>query len=94
MELYFGGPGNYDLNTCLPPGTDGFQLEVAPSGRLVLPCCEYESSTECQDQSLTLVAQERSTTRRVPPPPAGPPVLPSVILDNFDLAAPPGLQTI
>ena len=90
MELYFGGPGNYDLNTGLPPGTDGFQLEVAPSGHLVLPCCQYEGSTERQGESLTLVTQERSKTRRVPPPPAGPPVLPSVILNNYNLAPQPG----
>ncbi len=92
MELYFCGPGDYDITSGLPPGTDGFQLEVAPSGHLVLPCCEYESGTVNQDHSLILVTQERSHGRRVPPPPTRPPVLPPVT-ENLDLAPPPCLMT-
>jgi len=93
MELYFGGPGDYDLTTSMPPGTDGLQLEVAPSGHLGLPCCEYESGTTSQYHSLTSVTQARSSTRRVPPPPNRPPVLPPVILESLSLMPPPGLQT-
>ena len=37
MELHFCGPGDYDLGKALPPGTDTFQLEKAPSGHMVLP---------------------------------------------------------
>ena len=29
-QLYFLGPGDYDLLRALPPGTDTFQLETAP----------------------------------------------------------------
>jgi hypothetical protein len=94
MELYFCGPGDYDLTSGLPPGTDGFQLEVAPSGHLVLPCCEYESGTVSEDHSLTLVTQESRHGRRVPPPPTRPPVLPPVAFENLHLAPPPGLRTV
>ena len=92
MELYFVGPGDYDLQSCLPPGSDGFQLEVAPSGHLVLPCCEYASGTASQDHSLTLVTQEGRQSRGIPPPPRGPPVLPTIISESLVLTTPPGLQ--
>ena len=94
MELYLCGPGDYDLQSCLPPGSDGFQLEVAPSGHLVLPCCEYASGTASQDHSLTLVTQEGRQTRRIPPPPRGPPVLLTIISESLVLAPPPGLQQL
>ena len=41
LRLYFCGPGKYDLNAVLPPGTESFQCELAPSGHIVLPCGEY-----------------------------------------------------
>ena len=57
--LYFCGPGDSEMEKSLPPGTDKFQLELAPSGHLVLPCCEYggSSSTTASDYSLTLVTK-------------------------------------
>ena len=42
LQLHFCGPGDYDLVRHLPPGTETFQCEIAPSGHLVIPCCEYE----------------------------------------------------
>jgi len=39
--LYFPGPGDVDLSRAMPCGTDAFQLEEAPSGHMVLPCCEF-----------------------------------------------------
>eukprot|EP00974_Lingulodinium_polyedra_P104496 10115224-Lingulodinium_polyedra.AAC.1 len=38
LRLHFCGPGDYDMERTLPEGTDSFQLELAPSGHLVLPC--------------------------------------------------------
>ena len=32
MLMYFVGPGDYDLSRSLPPGTDCYQCELAPSG--------------------------------------------------------------
>ena len=58
MQLFFLGPGDYNLPQALPPGTDGFGLEVAPSGHLVLPCCEYTDSTSYDQHSLTLMSRE------------------------------------
>ena len=74
MELHFVGPGDYDLSKVLPPGSDTFQLELAPSGHLVLPCSEF-SGDVAEDHSLTLVTRSssRSPSTRVPPPPAAPP---------------------
>jgi len=42
LQLHFAGPGDYNLTQHLPPGTETFQCEIAPSGHLVLPCCEYK----------------------------------------------------
>ena len=36
LRLYFCGPGDYELNREMPPGTDTYQLELAPSGHIVL----------------------------------------------------------
>ena len=41
LHLHLCGPGQYDLLPALPPGTESFQCELAPSGHLVLPCSEY-----------------------------------------------------
>jgi hypothetical protein len=64
LKLYFCGPGDYELGTGLPPGTDRFQCELAPLGHLVHPCCEYEASTASSDHTLTLVTEtQRGITR-------------------------------
>lgn len=42
LELHFQGPGRQPLRQHLPAGTETFPLELAPSGHMVLPCCEYE----------------------------------------------------
>ena len=58
MDLHFCGPGDYDLLKALPPGTHTFQLELAPSGHMVLPCCEFPSSSDTaspEDYTLTLM---------------------------------------
>jgi len=41
-KLHFLGPGDYDLAPALPAGTETFQLTVAPSGHLLLPCDHYQ----------------------------------------------------
>ena len=41
-KLHFLGPGDYDLMPALPAGTETFQLTVAPSGHLLLPCDHYQ----------------------------------------------------
>jgi hypothetical protein len=41
LQLHFLGPGDCDLTTVLPPGTESYQCELAPSGHMVLPCGEY-----------------------------------------------------
>ena len=41
LQLHLCGPGDYDLIPALPPGTESFRCELAPSGHLVLPCAEY-----------------------------------------------------
>ena len=42
-KLYFMGPGGYNLDQAMPPGTDIIQCETAPSGHIILPCCEYDA---------------------------------------------------
>jgi len=41
-RLYFLGEGDFDLPAALPPGTECYQLETAPSGHLILPMNNYE----------------------------------------------------
>jgi hypothetical protein len=87
LKLFFCGPGDYDLPRGMPPGADSFQCEIAPSGHLVIPCCEYEGAALDNDHTLTLVSNRRRNDdngvggsssaglppRRVPPPPVAPP---------------------
>ena len=35
LKMYFAGPRECDLGRALPPGTDCFQCELAPSGHMV-----------------------------------------------------------
>ena len=41
LKMYFVGPGDYDLDKSLSPGTVSFELEMAPSGHLLLPCSNF-----------------------------------------------------
>ena len=43
LKLYFCGPADYNVAGSLPEGTDAFQLEISPSGHIVLPCCEFQA---------------------------------------------------
>ena len=43
LTLYLAGPGDYNLIDQLPPGTEAIQCELAPSGHLVIPCCNYKA---------------------------------------------------
>jgi hypothetical protein len=92
MQLHFCGPGDYDLPSTLPPGTDSFQLELAPSGHLVLPCCEYGSSSQASDSSLTLVTGSPARRRCPPPAPQQPP--PLVPAATADVPPPPGFSSL
>ena len=85
LKLYFLGPGDYDLARGLPPGTDCFQCELAPSGHLVIPCCEFTSGSQTSESTLTLVTRHH-TIPRVPPPPPDPPRLTAVTRSS---SAPP-----
>ena len=93
-KLYFMGPGDHDLEKAMPPGTDVFQLETAPSGHSVLPCCEFSSASGSTEHTLTLItnrgeATNRRTTPGLPPPPATPPVLPVTASRSEFLVPPP-----
>ncbi len=80
LKMYFCGPGDYDVATALPPGTECFQGEIAPSGHLIVPCCEYQSGSASEEHALTLMTRAAVNGRRVPPPPpAAPPVLPAAL---------------
>ena len=70
MKMYFTGPRYYDLNKSLPLGTDCFQCELAPSGHMVIPCCEYDDkSKQHNDGELTLMTRQRAEhSRGVRPP--------------------------
>ena len=46
LQLHFCGPA--DINLTFPPGTKSFQLEISPSGHLVLPCTNVENIRTAQ----------------------------------------------
>ena len=50
------------MSEALPPGTDSFQLEVAPSGHIVLPSCEFSEQEQEAKHSLTLLARQKQST--------------------------------
>jgi len=53
LQLHFCGPGDYHLEKILPPGTETYQMEIAPSGHLVLPCCEYSAPKSAPSSSAS-----------------------------------------
>ena len=65
--LYRRGPGDYDLDKAMPPGTESYQLEHAISGHLALPCCEYKEAKPNTDTVKVEVLNLMATD--VPPPP-------------------------
>ena len=75
MEMHFLGEADYQLEKELPEGTDTFQLELAPSGHVVLPCSEFKRSADLQkaDHTLTLINEHASINHDIPPPPPRPP---------------------
>ena len=48
--MYFCGSANYDLEQSLPPGTAKIDLQVAPSGHLVITCT-YFAEMKSQEQA-------------------------------------------
>ena len=62
LRLHFVGPAGIEVEKHLPPGSESFQTELAPSGHMVLPCCEYQRGSIDKDHTLTLIAQKASTT--------------------------------
>ena len=104
LRLHFCGPAGVDLERHLPPGSESFQTELAPSGHMVLPCCEFQRGSTDADHTLTLLSQNSSGGGRtsnttepkeikvatmIPPPPPRPPVLPMEVRLSSELPVPP-----
>ena len=104
LRLHFCGPAGIELEKYLPPGSESFQTELAPSGHMVLPCCEFQRGSIDKDHTLTLIAQGNSVSSNVaqaennqiigaatmiPPPPPKPPVLPRTVHLATEPPAPP-----
>ena len=62
LRLHFVGPAGIELEKHLPPGSESFQTELAPSGHLVLPCCEFQRGSIDTDHSLTLLTQGNTSS--------------------------------
>ena len=57
-KLYFLGPGDYKIESILPPGSETYQLHTAPSGHLLLPVDNYKQFDKREmEGSLTLDSQ-------------------------------------
>ena len=103
LRMHFCGPGDIEVGKALPPGSDTFQLEVAPSGHIVLPCCEFKAESPVSDYSLTLMAREGTDSggavssgslmaeaaRPIPPPPSNPLMLPTTVRRENTPPTPP-----
>ena len=69
LTMAFTGPGDTEIN--YSPGAEIFQLVQAPSGHLMLPCCNYNAlSATCPDSSLTLLSASASSSAGNNPPEA------------------------
>ena len=76
-RLYFLGPGDYDLMSMLPPGTECFELQKSTSGHLILPMTHYEeldmtkkTAKEFSDEApRALHADESAQAASAEPPP-------------------------
>jgi hypothetical protein len=69
LKLHMCGPADIRLN--LPPGTESFQLEIAPSGHLVLPCGNHPptgNAARASQSEIVLQASEGSNPQ--PPTPS------------------------
>ena len=55
LQLHMCGPG--DVQVTLPPGTKSYQLEVSPSGHLVLPCSNFPGTTMSDSTPSEVVLQ-------------------------------------
>ena len=51
LKMHFMGPGDYELERHLPAGSQSFQCELAPSGHMVISCCEFTRSQPRQEDS-------------------------------------------
>ena len=68
LQLHFCGPS--DINLTLPPGTKSFQLEISPSGHLVLPCTNFENMhnnppNPLRDTAVVLPVMESDTNHGI-----------------------------
>ena len=75
-RVYMMGPGNYDLEQMLPPGTRSFQCTLAPSGHLMLPCAHFSRNSTAQqagglrlEPTLSLPVQVSGASSSSAPPP-------------------------
>ena len=65
LQLHMCGPD--EINLTLPPGTETYRLEIAPSGHLVLPCGSYSTARPNLLNSSELVLQTTSTEEKSEP---------------------------
>ena len=57
-KMYLVGPADYDLEQLLPAGTECIDLEVAPSGHLVIPCAEFDSLDAAEKRGGLVLEKE------------------------------------
>ena len=71
-EVYMVGPGEYNLMTAMPPGTQRIQCETAPSGHLMIPCADFSAAAPRRtgglqlDRELALPVQAAPSETPVP----------------------------
>ena len=66
LQLHMCGPDDVQLS--VPAGTETYQLELAPSGHLVLPCGNFQSPPRNQLNTSELVLQSTTADNQVEQP--------------------------
>ena len=51
LRMHFLGPGDYELERHLSAGAQSFQCDLAPSGHMVISCCELTRSEPRQEEN-------------------------------------------
>ena len=65
LQLHMCGPDEVQLS--VPTGTESFQLEIAPSGHLVLPCGNYSATPPNRLNTPELVLQTTAVASQLEP---------------------------
>ena len=72
LRFYMPGPGDYNLEAALPPGTDCIQCELSPSGHRIMPRCDWDVLERQESQGGLQLEREITLNANQQAPPQTP----------------------